>query len=587
MTKIQTQALRKGTEIAVYQIKDVLGSNSSEIAYRVWNEHLNTTVILKEFFPSDYVERDEEDQFVREKSKKDSPVFEFGLNNFIQKSEKLLAVQHPSVQSAHNVLQFNHTAYFAVDDVQGTLLSEQLEKSKSFNEDELLIILTSLLNALQDIHEAGIVHGDICPDNILIKKNGEPVLMNFAAAHQGFAEHVKMLASELHEGYASPEQYEKGNQAGASTDLYSLGATLYRCITKTDPVDGQKRISDLNDNKADPLLSISERGETGFSEDFLQTIDRMLQLDVKERPQSANEVLTELNKDNKNSKAIEAATPVKIKTITSNDMDIESKEGHVGTVFALVGMVGAVAIGSVLIWFLQKGYVNQVANISEPEKLGDVAPVVAESGSKHSDEIQIIEKELEPEPEQTALAKLPEEVPVKLAEQGKEVVSKIEVPTETPPQSGQFAETNTISQNSIGAKPSEESLAALAKSEQKVEPIAVNKVLVKDDLIKQHMASAEESIAAFRLTTPSEDNAYSHYKAVLEIDPEHEGARKGVRQIVDRYILLIDKEIEKDQAGFALIYLNRAKNILPNSPYLKIKTEELNSYLGNSSLPED
>lgn len=578
MTEIQTHALRKGTEIAVYEIKDVLGSGLSEVTYRAWNEHLNTTVILKEFFPADYVERDPENQSVREKSKKDSAVFEFGLNNFIQQNEKLLGVQHSGVQGAHNVLKFNQTAYFAVDDEQGTLLADLLEKSKSFDEEELRFILTSLLNALQNTHEAGVVHGDIHPDNILIRKNGEPGLINFAAAQQGFAGHVKMLAAELHEGYAPPEQYEKENHAEASADLYSLGATLYRCITKTDPEDARKRMLDLNDNKSDPLTPISKPAETSYSEDFLQTIVWMLQPDVKARPQSASEILTELNKDNKNIKAIEATTPVKSETKTGNNSDAESKEGHVGTIFALAGMVGAVAIGSVLIWFLQKGEINPAANISEPEKQVNVASVVADSGSDNSDEIQIIESDIDPEPEQTALEKLPEEVPVKLAEQA-EAVPKIEVATETVSLSGQEVETDSVGQNSLVKAPAEENFATPVKSEQKIEPVVENKLLAKDDLIKQHMFKAEESIADFRLTTPIEDNAYYHYKAVLEIEPGHEGALKGVRQIVDRYILLIDKAIQKEQTDFARVYLNRAKNILPNSPYLKSKAEELDSYL--------
>ncbi len=584
MTEIQTQALRKGTEIAVYEIKDVLRNNSSEITYRAWNEHLSTTVILKEFFPSDYVERCEEDQFVREKSKKESAVFDFGVNNFILQNEKMLGIQHPSVQGAHNVLKFNHTAYFAVEDEQGTLLADQLEKSKSFNEEELRIVLTSLLNALQHTHEADIVHGDIHPDNILIRKKGGPVLINFAAAHQGFAKHVKMLSLELHEGYASPEQYEKEGHVGASTDLYSLGAILYRCITKKDPVDAKKRISDLKDNKADPLMPISELAEVGFSEDFLRIIDWMLQLDVKERPHSASEILTELNKDNKNLKAIEATTPVKIETKNTDYSDAGSKLGQMGVFPSLVGMIGAVAIGSALIWFLQQGKINQESNITEQVKLVDVTPAVQEPDRGIPEEVQVIQSEMEQE--SIDLVNLPEEVPADLAEQG-EVESIVE-PTEPLSLPEQLEEADSINQDSPTMKPSEERLAVPIlvepKTEPKVELLTENKVLTKDDLIKQHLARAEESLAEFRLTTPSEDNAYFHYKAVLEIDPDHEGAHKGLRQVVDRYILLIDKAIQKDQADFAQVYLNRAKNILPDSPYLKSKTEELNRYL---DLPED
>ena len=639
MNKIPKQALNKGKQIAVYEIKETLGSSLSEITYRAWNEHLNTTVILKEFFPSDYVVRDEENQSVRENSKKDMAVFKFGLNNFIQQNEKLLGIQHSGVQNTHNVLKFNHTAYLAVEDEQGTLLSEQLEKSKSFTEEELRILLTSLLNALENIHEAGIVHGDIHPDNILIRKNGEPVLMNIAAARQDFAKHVKMLPFELHKGYASPEQYEKDSHAGTSVDLYGLGATLYRCVTKTDPVAARQRMSDLSENKSDPLKIILDQKESGFSEELLKTIDWMLHPDVKDRPQSVSEVLTELNKDN-NLKAVDTEGSVKSEEQDRNHVDSESKESYIVWLGLFVGMISFVAVGLGLIWYLQKGEINWGANFPDQEKQISEVSVAQKSGAGNSNEAPVIQSSNQPKQEKQVLNKASDEVSVKLEEKipvkkvpakstEQEVVSiqesgsgnssktpatqsviepKQEKQTfskEPEKESVKLAEKTPVKEvpvkstekkevaskaedkfsssekqvktdlSSQDISSSEENPVVQVEPEKKSEPIVEKKFLSKEDLIKQYMAKAKKKFAALNLTTPSEDNAHHYYKAVLKIDPNHKGAAKGLRRIVDRYILFVDTAIEKNQVDLAEVYLNRAKSVLPNSPYIKEKNDEI------------
>jgi hypothetical protein len=249
-------------------------------------------------------------------------------------------------------------------------------------------------------------------------------------------------------------------------------------------------------------------------------------------------------------------------------------------------MVGAVAIGSVLIWFLQQDKISQEPNVTEQVKPVDITSVVQEPDSGISAEVKVIQSGIEPKQEPLDLVNLPEEVPAYLAEEGE--VDSIVESTEPLSPPDQLIEVDSINENSPAIKLSEESIIdsipVKPKTEPKIELSNENKVLTKDDLIEQHLARAEESLTAFRLTTPDEDNAYFHYKAVLEIAPDHEGALKGLRQVVDRYILLIDKAIQKDEIDFARVYLNRAKNILPNSPYLKSKAEELNSYL---ALPEN
>ncbi len=582
MTKLDEQALRKGIQIAVYEIKEVLERNTSEILYRAWNEHLNTTVILKEFFPFDYVVRDEEDQSVRANSKKDMAVFDFGLKNFFLRYEKLLAVQHPGIQNAHNILEFNHTAYLALDDVQGELLSELLENSKIFTEEELRIFLTGLLKALRECHENGVIHGDVHPDNILIKKNGLPVLLNFASARQEFARHVKMLPFELHKGgYAAPEQYNKEGYENFSVDLYGLGATIYRCIFNKDPqpkVDQEKLSTQIN---RDDQHSIVKQAAENFSEEFLKVVEWMLNPDVKSRPQSVAEVLVKLNQDDKNIKALEIAYSDKAEVLTTKSLDSVQEEGNSGVIAALLS-IAIIVVGVAIFWTIQNKNNGIVAKKEEI-----VNPVVVKAPVNKQDSAEriiqqakmpVVLPEINSNESELTENSVPEELLGKRGETQVDAVGKRDL------------ENKAIESESVQAGESKKNLepesSALKvdteKAPQGNESVAQAAELRKEDkdLINQYMEKAGQRFAKYQLTTPVNDNAYNYYLAVLEIDPEHIGAQNGLRMIVDLYIRLIDKAVREKKYDLARLYMNRAKDILPDSPKLKQKTDEL------SGLPE-
>ncbi len=137
MAKLTAQALPTGTLIGVYEIKDVLNSDWNSILYRAWNEHLNTIVILKEYFPSDYAVRDVDGKTVIAKSNTDESIFKYGMKRFLELAEQLEDIQHPNIISVHNALQFNETVYMATGFVRGTPLSKIHEgASHSFSDEK-------------------------------------------------------------------------------------------------------------------------------------------------------------------------------------------------------------------------------------------------------------------------------------------------------------------------------------------------------------------------------------------------------------------------------------------------------------------
>jgi serine/threonine protein kinase len=374
MTEIQKQALLEGTQVAVYEIKEFLGSNQSEIIYRAWNAHLNGMVILKEFFPFKYAVREEGTQAVKTNLHENISVLEFGLGNFIQQNEKLLEAQFPGAQAVHNVIEFNQTAYLAVEQPKGSSLSEYLKKGETYTEEELRTLLDSLLGTLENFHEAGIVHGDIHPGNIQIQKSGKPVLLNFASARQKFSRLINDPASELRSGYGAPEQYLDEGSSEPPSDLYALGAVLYRCITGVDPEDARNRLSNLSEGKADPLKPILDKTDSGFSGEFLVTVDWMLQVDSKARPQTTSEISAALNKDKSNFKYIAASTPSKTESTPEQPvLTAASKGKRFGAATLVASVLASATLGSAVTWYLKQNGTPPESVLSEQQSEEGIA----------------------------------------------------------------------------------------------------------------------------------------------------------------------------------------------------------------------
>jgi len=142
---------------------------------------------------------------------------------------------------------------------------------------------------LEQIHNAGFIHRDIKPDNIFIRNDGSPVLLDFGSARQALCEQTKTLTSLITPGYAPFEQYfSKSDEQGEYTDIYGLGATLYRAISGVPPMDAADRSNAILKSK-DTLVPAMEIGKGRYSERFLKAIDHAIQFRAEDRPQTIKE----------------------------------------------------------------------------------------------------------------------------------------------------------------------------------------------------------------------------------------------------------------------------------------------------------
>ncbi|HRD76407.1 MAG TPA: serine/threonine-protein kinase, partial [Hyphomicrobiaceae bacterium] len=275
-------ALRNGTELAgEYRIERVLGAGGFGITYLAEETSLARLVTIKEYFPSDFAARDGSvDAMPR--SLGCAGDYKWGLDRFIAEAQTLARFEHPNIVRVYRYFRANNTGYIVLRYEDGQSLKDWLKSlGRAPRQPELDRILGPLLDALETMHAADYLHRDIAPDNIMIRKDGSPVLIDFGSARGEIAQHSKTLSALVKPGYSPYEQYATtGRQQGPWSDIYSLGATLYQAVTGKRPPDAPTRVL------GDELKPARDGALSAYRPKFLEGIDRALSLDVEARPQS-------------------------------------------------------------------------------------------------------------------------------------------------------------------------------------------------------------------------------------------------------------------------------------------------------------
>ena len=172
-----------------------------------------------------------------------------------------------------------------MDYCEGESLDAVLVREGTLAPDRLVKMLVPLLGALEALHEASVTHRDIKPGNIYLREDCSPVLLDFGAARQVLAQHSRSVTAMATPGYAAFEQYSTKGKQGPWTDIYGLGATLYRCVTGGRPPDASDRMLE------DELVPASGAAAGHYPDRLLRQIDGGLRLRSEDRPQSLAEWL--------------------------------------------------------------------------------------------------------------------------------------------------------------------------------------------------------------------------------------------------------------------------------------------------------
>lgn len=258
----------------------VLGSGGFTITYLGWDTVLERQVVIKEYFPFAFVQRDSSVSLhvIRQSLPGQSEACDSGLSNFVNAARAWSRFNFDGSAQVLNFFEENNTAYIIMDYLEGRLLSET---GKYTNLSALLNQMEPIVHSIETVHRAGLLYRDISPDNIMCLEDGSMRLIRTACPQEGASAHAMTVM--LKQGYAPIEQYSQLNQ-GPWTDVYALCAVIYDCLTGQPPP-----LAVLRDGSKDPLQPPSQLG-AALSPDQEYVLLKGLAVHPQKRWQSVTEL---------------------------------------------------------------------------------------------------------------------------------------------------------------------------------------------------------------------------------------------------------------------------------------------------------
>jgi serine/threonine protein kinase len=282
--------LQPGTKLlkGQYTITQYLNSGGFGITYLA-KDSLDRNVVIKECFPQSFCRRSK--TMVAARSRAHTAELRSVVQLFVREARNLAKIVHPNIVAVHQVFEDNGTAYMAIDYIDGLDLQQIIDgQGRMPTPEEIVVMTDKLLVAIGFIHQNDMLHRDISPDNILVSRAGEPILIDFGAAREEASQKSRAMSAlrVVKDGYSPQEFYIAGSEQGPWSDLYALGATLYHLISGEAPVNGQARLAALAEERTDPYVPLEGRFD-GYPLGFLRAIDIALNTLPKNRVQSAAE----------------------------------------------------------------------------------------------------------------------------------------------------------------------------------------------------------------------------------------------------------------------------------------------------------
>jgi len=285
------EPLPNNSRLAEYKVIKHLGQGGFGTTYLCTDSNLDRKCVIKEYSPHYLVERKSNGE-LREKACRYSGAYVKGKKSFLNEARSLAKFNHHNIVRINRYFEENNTAYFVMDYESGSSLRDILSRKKDlFEEQEIEAIVGPLCEGLKQLHKMNLIHRDIKPDNILIRNNGDPILIDFGAVIDLNDANIDVIATP---SYAPIEQYDSRFPQGPWIDIYALAATIYEMIAGSPPPQAIQRV------EKDYLIPAREVGRGKYGDRLLSLIDKGLAVDPAERPHDIGEFLALLRIDNDN-----------------------------------------------------------------------------------------------------------------------------------------------------------------------------------------------------------------------------------------------------------------------------------------------
>ncbi|MBC7602931.1 MAG: protein kinase [Ramlibacter sp.] len=273
-------ALPVGYRINEYVIDRPLGGGGFGVTYLARDSNLQLPVAIKEYFPGDLVTRGADQSVtVRGANPEQRDQYNWGLERFLDEARALATFRHPNIVRVLRYFRGNGTAYIVMEYESGLSLKKWVPQNAPITRRELLAIIHPLMDGLEAVHKTGFLHRDIKPDNIYVRADNTPVLLDFGAARRVSAN--RDMTNIVSPGFAPFEQYHSQGNQGPWTDIYSLGAVMYWMVTGKKPVESAARV------RQDSMIPATAMADAGiFGQELLEAIDWAVRPDEGRRPQS-------------------------------------------------------------------------------------------------------------------------------------------------------------------------------------------------------------------------------------------------------------------------------------------------------------
>ncbi len=275
--------LPEGLEICGYRIVKKIAVGGFSIVYQAEDEKDNI-VAIKEYLPGTLARRPEGEHrpYI---APEHMALYRIGLKYFFDEGRVLASIHHPNIVSVLNFFRANETVYMVMAYEEGYSLHDYIEqqrKKKSqapVSEAVIRQIFIQIMDALREVHAKKLLHLDLKPANIYLRNDGTPILLDFGAARRTLQADLSQLHPMYTPGFAAPELHTK-KDLGPWTDIYSLGAAMFNCMTGYVPQAANER------KKHDRMEENYQSCLGAYSSLMIKLTRWSLMLDPLQRPQS-------------------------------------------------------------------------------------------------------------------------------------------------------------------------------------------------------------------------------------------------------------------------------------------------------------
>ncbi len=544
--------LAPGTASDAFVIDTQLTVDEEGNTYRARARGTDAPISIREYLPEHWALRDSVTLLVRPRDSSTEDSYEQGLVQFLRTARAWAQLHNPHLVRVTQYMEDAGTGYIVMEDRPGQALDRLLPKwGGMLPPTEVMPLLEGLLDGLATVHAAQLVHGNIHPGSVLIGDDGVPQLIEFSTALRDPTAADATPVARLSPGYVPIEQYSVHSCLSTRTDIYALGATLYRCVTGLRPSDARERVAALSSDLDDPLLPAVQIADPKYDPTLLDLIDRMLQPFDDARPDSVQSILQSLHI------VTGVADPVPVLKLPTGAV---SEPGALAVPLAARRSI-APARGPRRSRRVAPGLWLVVSIIAAAGAAGLWWWQVA--GSKHAGptqaDVAADATGVEPQPDLIPAAE--RDVSFARHDDGTRVDNYRQLYAQEKRRDRQL-EVDSAVQSRLDEIEAERQRA---ETERRVAEAAAT-----ENEIRGLLQAAAQAANEGRDVSPPGNNALEHYRLVLDVDAGHVAAREGIAKLLQRVLERGGQAVATGDLAAAETELDRAVQIDPSASGIRV-----------------